>query len=156
MADDTRTSPRGASWLFWVLPALLLGALLWYLLPSEPAPVEPVRTSQVPKSIFLSSAPGDWISIGASPNDYINQDIYNRVGEKLGTIKDVWIGPDGKMAAVLVNVGRFLGIGDKDVAVPFSALHLEQRDNNRRILIDATKEALQAAPTFERRLAPKQ
>ena len=41
-----------------------------------------------------------------------NSDIYNRAGEKLGTIKDVLIGPDGKMAAVLVNVGRFLGIGD--------------------------------------------
>jgi hypothetical protein len=151
-----RASTRGVSWPYWVLPLLLLGGLLWYMLPSGPSPVEPVRTSQVPNSIFLESALDNWVSMGASTNDYVNQDVYNRAGEKLGTIKDVLIGPDGKMAAALVNVGRFLGIGDKDIAVPFSALQLEQRDNNRRIVIDATKEALQVAPTFERRLAPKQ
>ena len=156
VAEDSRTSARGASWPYWVLPLLLLGGLLWYMLPSGPSPVEPVRTSQVAKSIYLTSAPDNWVSMGASPNDYVNQDVYNRAGEKLGTIKDVLIGPDGKMAAVLVNVGRFLGIGDKDIAVPLSALQLEQRDNNRRIVIDATKDALQAAPAFERRLAPKQ
>jgi hypothetical protein len=149
-------SARGASWAYWVLPFLLLGALLWYMLPSGPLPVEPTRTSQVPKFKYLTSAPDNWVSIGTSPNDYSNQDIYNRAGEKVGTIRDVLVGPDGKMAAAVVNVGRFLGIGEKDIAVPFSALQLEQRDNNRRIVIDATKEALQAAPPFERRSAPKQ
>ena len=56
------------------------------------------------------------------------------------------IGPDGKMTAAVVNVGRFLGIGDKDLAVPFSALQMEQRGNSHRIVIDVTRDALQAAP----------
>ena len=59
------------------------------------------------------------------------------------------------MAAVVVNVGRFLGIGDKDVAMPFTALQLEQGDAGRRIVIDAQKESLQTAPSFERRQPPK-
>ena len=59
------------------------------------------------------------------------------------------------MAAAIVNVGRFLGIGGKDGALPFSALQLEQRDNTPRIVVDATKETLQAAPTFVWRVAPK-
>ena len=151
-----KAGTRGVSWPYWVLPFLLLGALLWYMLPNGTSPVETVQTSQVPKSIYLTSAPGDWVSKGASSNDYVNQDVYNRAGEQLGTIKDVLTGPDGKMAVAIINVGRFLGIGDKDIAVHFSALQLEQRDNNRRIVIEATKEALQAAPIFASRLAPKQ
>lgn len=47
-------------------------------------------------------------------------------------------------------VGGYIGIGDKDIAVPFSALRLEQHDNSRRIVIDAKKDELQAAPAFER------
>jgi hypothetical protein len=64
------------------------------------------------------------------------------------------VGPDGKMAAAVVGVGRFLGIGDKNIAVPFASLAVEQRDASRRIVIDATKETLQAAPAFDRRPAP--
>jgi hypothetical protein len=40
-------------------------------------------------------------------------------------------------------------IGDVDIAVSFSAHHLAQRDNTRRILADATKEELRGAPAFE-------
>ena len=59
------------------------------------------------------------------------------------------------MTAVIVNVGRELGLGDKDVAIPFTALQLEQGDTGRRIVVDAAKESLQTAPAFERRQAPK-
>ena len=152
---DSKTGTQGVTWPYWVLPLLALGGLLWYLLPSGRQTIEPVATSPA-KSIYLTSAPDNWVSIGRRPNHYVDQDIYDFTGQKLGTIKDVLIGPDGNMAAALVNVGRFLGIGEKDVAVPFSALQLEERGSQRRILIDTTKEALQAAPAFERRQAPKQ
>ena len=154
---------EGLRWPYWALPLLALAGLLWYLLPRGHETVEPARTSQTTSptalpaatagrsSNYLTRAPNDWVSIGSSTNDYVNQDIFNRAGEKLGTIKDILIGPDGKMAAAVMNVGRYLGIGDKDIAMPFSALQFEQRDNTRRIAIDATKEALQAAPVFERR-----
>jgi hypothetical protein len=54
------------------------------------------------------------------------------------------------MTAVIMNVGRYLGIGDKEVAVTFSALQQQQRDGGQRIVMDATKERLQAAPIFVR------
>ena len=133
---------------------LALGGLLWYLLPDGRQTVETTRTSD-PKGIYLTSAPDNWVSIGATPNEFVNRDIHNRAGEKLGTIKDVLVGPDGRMTAVILNVGRELGLGDKDVAIPFTALQLEQGDTGRRIVIDAVKETLQTAPTFERRQLPK-
>ena len=165
VVGDSRARTQGVNWAYWVLPLLALGGLLWYLLASRQA-VEPVRTSATEpirsaptaegKSIYLTSLPDNWVSIGSSSNELVNQDIYNRAGEKLGTIRDVLMGPDGKIAAAIINVGSFLGIGDKDIAVSFSALQLEQRDNSRRIIIDARKDALQAAPTLDRRPAPKQ
>ena len=152
---DTRTSAQGVTWPYWVLPLLALGGLFWYLLPSGRQVTEPVATSPA-KSIYLASAPDSWVSIGQRPNDYVNQDIYDLAGQKLGTISDVLLGPDGKLAAAIISTERSLGIGHKDVAVPVSALQLVERDNRRRILINTTKEALRAAPAFERRQAPKQ
>jgi uncharacterized protein YjeT (DUF2065 family) len=169
VADDTPTS-RGASWAYWVLPLLVLGGLLWFLFPREERTVETVPTSQTTslpaptrpvadgpvKVTFLTTAREDWTSIGASPNEYTNQDVYNGAGENLGTIRDLLIGPDGKAAAAIINVGRFLGIGDKEIAVPFSALRVERHGDSRRIVIDAMKEGVQAAPTFSRRTGAKQ
>jgi len=153
-AGDMTTARSGSTWPYWVLPLLALGGLLWYMLPDGRQSIETTRTSD-PKGIYLSSAPDSWVSIGATPNEFVNRDIHNRTGEKLGTVKDVLVGTEGRMTAVIINVGRELGLGDKDVAIPFTALQLEQGDTGRRIVVDATKESLQTAPTFERRQVPK-
>jgi hypothetical protein len=168
VADDTvAAASRGTSWGYWALPLLALAGLLWFLFPTEERTVEAVpatqttslptrATSEAPTKVsFLTTAREDWTSIGASPNEYSNQDVYNGAGENLGTIRDLLIGPDGKAVAAIINVGRFLGIGDKEIAVPFSALHVERQGDSRRIVIDAVKDGVQAAPTFTRRASSK-
>jgi PRC-barrel domain len=42
--------------------------------------------------------------------------------KQVGTIKDILIEHDGSAGAIVIGVGGFLGIGTKDVAVPFSAM----------------------------------
>jgi hypothetical protein len=158
MVSGTRSGPN---WLYWALPLLALGGLLWAFLPRGHE-TEPVRTSQpasIPSQVvtgterqpvYFRRALDGWTSMGSAAQEYVNQDIYNKAGERLGTVKDILKGPDGKMVAAVLSVGRTLGIGDKEVVVSFPALQLEQRDNQRRIVIDATKDALQTAPAFER------
>jgi hypothetical protein len=146
---------RGVNWLYWVLPLLALAGLLWYLLPNERETVPTAITKSAgptadvlpAKSAYLATAPDGWLSIGSAPNDYVGKDVYNRAADRLGTVKDVLVTPDGKMAAAVINVGRYLGIGDKDIAVPISALQ-HQSDGDHRIIIDASRDALQAAPAF--------
>jgi len=167
MASEAQASSR-STWAYWVLPLLVLAGLLWFLFPREERTVEAVpstQTTNLParpgseapaKVTYLTNARDDWTSIGTSPNEYTNQDVYNAAGENLGTIRDLLIGPDGKAAAAVINVGRFLGIGDKEIAVPFAALRVEKQGDSRRIVIDAMKEGVQAAPTFARRAGIKQ
>lgn len=156
MVGEQRSESTHRSWAYWLLPLLALGGLLWYLLPTDridrqaSEPVRPTTTATQPASLlsrqaYLTKAADDQISIGA----YYNQDIYNRAGDKLGTVKDLLIGPDGRISAAILSVGRFLGIGEKDVAVPFAALLVERRDGGMRISVDAVKDALQSAPAFE-------
>jgi len=160
MQRANTTTGRGASWAYWVLPLLVLAGLLWYFVPREreTVPATASRTTSQPTQgtqaqfAFLSRTPDGWVSIGSAPNDYVNREVYSRTGEQLGTIKDVLIDSDRKMTAAIINVGRYLGIGDKEVAVPFSALQV----SGPRMVIDTTKDALQAAPTFVKQSPSKQ
>src|SRR4029079_17022688 len=47
-------------------------------------------------------------------------DVYNSRNEKIGDIREVLLDQSGKAEAVVIGVGGFLGIGERDVALPFS------------------------------------
>lgn len=163
LSDGAPRDMSRAGWSALALPLLVALGLVWWgflfwwlLLPSSPPQVaEGFRAGQTiagtaqevssSKSAFISRSADDWVSI----NGYLNQDIYNRFGEKLGKIDDVLIGPDGRLNAVVVTIDRRLGLGNKDIAVPFAALHLGQRGAGARLVFDATKDALRSAPAFE-------
>lgn len=67
--------------------------------------------------------------------------------EKLGEINDLVINENGSVAAVIVGVGGFLGVGEKKVAVDYKQLQwVAAADNTERLVLDTTKEALNAAP----------
>ena len=49
-------------------------------------------------------------------------DVYNESNEKIGDISELIMDKSGKIDAVVIGVGGFLGIGQHDVAVPFNQL----------------------------------
>jgi hypothetical protein len=51
-------------------------------------------------------------------------DVYNRADEKLGDINEVLLDKDGKVKAVVIGVGGFLGMGEHDIAVSMDKLKL--------------------------------
>jgi len=55
-------------------------------------------------------------------SDLEGKPVYSAEGENIGDIKDVLVNKDGTVTAVLIGVGGFLGIGEKDVAVSMTAL----------------------------------
>ena len=57
---------------------------------------------------------------------------------------------DGKVTALIVGVGGFLGLGEKDVAVPFNSVRATTKDNNKYYLVmNSTKDALKSAKGFK-------
>jgi len=108
------------------------------------------------REAFLARSPNGAFLISA----YVDRNVHNRLGERIGTVSDIMIAPDTTIAAALISVGGFLGIGEKEVAVPFAAIEVVRRDNDWHLVVDTTKEALRSAPTFEDtvarvRLAPR-
>lgn len=70
--------------------------------------------------------------------------------EQIGSINDLVVSKAGDVVAGVVGVGGFLGIGEKNVGVPFAELQMTKEDGTEpRILLAATKDQLTAAPTFE-------
>jgi sporulation protein YlmC with PRC-barrel domain len=95
---------------------------------TEPSPVgEMIQPDQVRASKML----------GSTVYDLHNRDI--------GKVGDLVLNRDGKVAAVVVDVGSFLGMGGKNVAVQMSDL----KTDNNRLTLDMTKEQLQQANNYE-------
>jgi sporulation protein YlmC with PRC-barrel domain len=76
------------------------------------------------------------------------QDVYDGANNKIGSISDVLLTED-HITAVVVGVGGFLGIGEKDVAVPLTAIKQTMKDGKPYLTMDTTKDAMKAAPGFK-------
>ena len=93
---------------------------------------------------FVTSVPADALSIST----YYNEDVYDNQDNKIGDVNDILLDKDGRVSTVIIGVGGFLGVGEKDVAVPFSALKVADKEGDRYLVINATKEALEKAPGY--------
>jgi sporulation protein YlmC with PRC-barrel domain len=58
----------------------------------------------------------------------IGTTVVSTNNESIGDVNDVILDRNGQVMAVVVGVGGFLGIGEKDVAVPFASLEFASRD----------------------------
>ena len=79
----------------------------------------------------------------------IGTKVVNTANETIGDINEIVLGKDGKVAAVIIGVGGFLGMGEREVAMNFESLRMS-RDSNNNLLLTAntTKDALKAAPEW--------
>ena len=84
-------------------------------------------------------------------SNLIGSTVYSAAGDNLGDINDIVFAKDGsKIDAVVLGVGGFLGMGEKNVAVSFSALQESTDENgNMKLVIDASADELSQAPAFE-------
>lgn len=85
-----------------------------------------------------------------SASDFIGKTIYDETGSNIGEVNDLIISQTGDIQAVILGVGGFLGMGEKDVAVAINAVKMVQDGDTRRLVVQATKETLESAPTYDR------
>jgi sporulation protein YlmC with PRC-barrel domain len=70
--------------------------------------------------------------------------VYDRDNRSIGTVKDVVLDKSGKVDSVVIGVGGFLGVGDKNVAISMSDIKFD----NNRLTLDRSKEQLQQAANY--------
>ena len=87
-------------------------------------------------AVFLSA-----VSVGAFAADNTTQQspdqwrasklvgvpIYGPNNQSVGKISDVLMSKDGHAASVIIGVGGFLGIGEKDVAIPYDQVKFTEQ-----------------------------
>ena len=98
-------------------------------------------------------------------------DVVGAAGENIGSVDDVVADREGQIVGIVVGVGGFLGMGQKDVAIPMDALSFDiggvadgtrdeglagqgtwgwGNDRVNRVVVEYTQEQLEAAPEFRR------
>ena len=109
------------------------------LIASTAAFAQPVSSG---RAEIMSSVPANSVTV----TDWYKQNVYDPSDNKIGEIMDVLVSPEGRATALIVGVGGFLGAGEKDVAVPFTAVKHTMKDKKIYLTMDTTKDALKAAP----------
>lgn len=73
--------------------------------------------------------------------------------DDIGEVNEVILGRDGQVKAIILGVGGFLGIGEKDVAVDMESIKFVNEDDDAGdffLVVKTNKEALTDAPAYER------
>ena len=112
------------------------------LIASSVALAQPAASG---RADILSSMPANSVTIA----DWYKQSVYDPSDSKIGEVMDVLLAPDGHATALIIGVGGFLGAGEKDVAVPFTAVKHTMKDKKVYLTMDTTKDALKSAPGFK-------
>jgi len=85
-------------------------------------------------------------------SQFMGQAVYTAANENIGEINDLIMNKDLDNIVAVVGVGGFLGIGERDVAIPISDIKVDKDTTNNalRLTITASKEQLEAMPAFDR------
>ncbi|RWK97295.1 MAG: PRC-barrel domain containing protein [Mesorhizobium sp.] len=104
--------------------------------PAEPAPAEPVKRAD-----------------GNLATNIIGETVYNGTGDdaqNIGDVNDIVLAKNGKAESLIIGVGGFLEVGEKNVAYQFDKAKWAERDGDRWLVAETTKEDLEALPEFNR------
>lgn len=83
---------------------------------------------------------------GYRASKILGKPVYNKEGDKIGTLDEIIIASDQMVSVGIVSVGGFLGVGARNVAVPASLF--ESNEEGHTVLPDGTKDVLMALPEF--------
>lgn len=124
------------------------------------APADTTTTTDTTATDAAATAPTSILATGYTVTDkdnlateIIGKQVYSSTAadaEHIGDVNNLVVGPNGEIAAVIIGVGGFLGIGEKNVAVNYSELQWTTADDgSERFVLATTKEALESAPDFK-------
>ena len=118
---------------------------------SPSPPTTPPAASMAPRA---DTAPGQIRYFSTYSNEMrasklIGTAVRNPAGETIGDINEILLDKSGKVAAVVVGVGGFLGMGEREVALAFESIRMTRDKDGKDVLtVNATKDTLKTAPVW--------
>lgn len=79
----------------------------------------------------------------------IGTKVTNDANENIGDVNELILNKDGRVIAVVVGVGGFLGMGEHNVALDFKSTMIQVDGSNTVVKVNATKDQLKAAPQWK-------
>ena len=78
-------------------------------------------------------------------------DVYGPNDEEVGEIGDLVIAEDGKVTDVIVDVGGFLGLGEKPVSIAYDSVQILKKtdSDDLRAYVGMTEDQLKELPKYE-------
>jgi sporulation protein YlmC with PRC-barrel domain len=135
--------------------ALTCGAATLAFAQSPPGPAQTMPTNSPAPRANTASAPaaestGDFNAHGQmSGSALIGAKVHNDRKETVGSINDVYLDDSGKVQAVIVSVGGFLGVGAKTVAVKWDDIKYGRDGKSLMLTTGLTADALKAMPDYK-------
>jgi hypothetical protein len=118
--------------------------------PARPGVAEPQQQQQ--ETTTAAVAPAEpatgaqrWYST-MQGQELVEETLYGPNGVEIGEIENVVVGPDGRTASTVVGVGGFLGLGERQIAIPLDQI---QRGPDERLTTTMTKEQIGAMQVYE-------
>ena len=118
--------------------ALLFGMVFPVLAQQSPAPATPPAVRAQSTTTAPMATAGQWRS-----SKLIGLNVYNDQNEKLGDINEILLDQSGKVAGVVIGVGGFLGMGEREIMVTMNKLKFV----NEPVRMSATTTARPATTT---------
>lgn len=119
----------------------LMGVIMAVVAGNVAAQVAGSTTIGVPATEITTLTKG-W----SAKNQILGKLVYNEQDEKVGQVDDIIVAPDKAISYAILGVGGFLGMGERNVVIPFTQL---KADDGKFMLRGATKDALTALPAFD-------
>lgn len=94
---------------------------------------------------FMNAAPAN----GSQASNLIGAEVKTSNNEDVGAVSDLIIDQKGQVVAVVVGVGGFLGMGEKDVAIGWDDVTRSGTSDDIQLKIKATRDGLMSAPEFK-------
>jgi hypothetical protein len=130
------------------------------LLVASPAFAQTTTPAPAPSTPPAATAPSGNLSYykhtpgQMRASKLIGTNVKNQANETIGEINELILDKDGKVAAVVIGVGGFLGIGQREVALDYKSLNIKNDPNAMTdagattVMVNATKESLTSAPAW--------
>ncbi|QNU62407.1 PRC-barrel domain-containing protein [Vreelandella titanicae] len=132
-----------------IKPAIL-GTLMVPAFMFAAGSVNAEESTTTMEATYLTETPENTFHADALTGNQVKSSVED--DEDIGTITDLVIGEDGQINAVVVGVGGFLGMGEKNVAIEWDSLELTKNedDDDYVITVNASEDALEAAEEYNR------